>query len=426
MTAALRRGVGALLAVVTVLGSGACGALGGARATVTVLASWGDGSAEAEQFRTVARAYADAHGFDIEYKGVREVNSVLRVELASGSPPDIAMPSSPAALAAYAESGQLVRLDDDTAEAGQLLRDARDPRHAYGVVLKTSLKSMVWRDAATAGAPPRTWDDLLALSRAAREAKTTPWCLGMGSGAQSGWPGTDWVEDILLHQSGPAAYAAWSEGRLPWTSPEVTSAWTAWARLLGESGMADAAAARRALLTTWSDAVKQPCAMEHQASFARDVWRGAGRDPAFFLFPPFADAAPGVVTGVDVAGLFTDQPQARDLLRYLASRAGQEAWVKEAGGGFFSPRTDLDRAAVYGPESGIERQIADRLATAPQRCVDASDFMPTTVADAFSAAVLEFLSDPEPARLTPLLRGLDQARASTTTGWLASPCGAAP
>ncbi|GAA1817455.1 ABC transporter substrate-binding protein [Luedemannella flava] len=411
-----------VLLVVTALALAGCGAIAGARAKVAILASWAVGSGEAEQFTRVAAAFAAANGFDIDYQGVREVNSVLRVELASGSPPDIAMPSSPAVLAAYAESGKLVLLDGDTAPRGQLLFGRRDPGRAYGVVLKTSLKSMVWRDASATSAPPKTWDELVALSRALRAGRT-PWCVAVESGAQSGWPGTDWIEDILLHQSGPTAYQAWATGQLPWTSPEVRSAWTAWSRLLAESGMASPAAARRMLLTTWSDAVKGACAMEHQGSFARDIWRGASRDPSFFMFPSFSgppDA--GVAVGVDVAGLFTDKPEARALLRHLASRSGQEAWIREAGGGFFSPRTDLDRAAVYGPPSAIERQIADHLAIATRRCVDASDFMPATVADAFSAAVLEFLSDPDAARIPGLLRGLEQVRASVTTGWLADPC----
>ena len=35
------------------------------------------------------------------------------------------------------------------------------------------------------------------------------WCVGIESGAASGWPGTDWIEDIVLRQAGPDSYNQW-------------------------------------------------------------------------------------------------------------------------------------------------------------------------------------------------------------------------
>ena len=43
----------------------------------------------------------------------------------------------------------------------------------------------------------------------------------------SGWPGTDWIEDFVLRQSGPDVYDAWVAGEQPWTSPEIRSAFEA-------------------------------------------------------------------------------------------------------------------------------------------------------------------------------------------------------
>jgi alpha-glucoside transport system substrate-binding protein len=34
----------------------------------------------------------------------------------------------------------------------------------------------------------------------------TPWCIELESGAASGWPCTDWIEDIMLRTAGPEKY----------------------------------------------------------------------------------------------------------------------------------------------------------------------------------------------------------------------------
>ena len=40
-----------------------------------------------------------------------------------------------------------------------------------------------------------------------------PWCAGFDSDAATGWPGTDWIEDLVLRQSGPEVYDQWVDER---------------------------------------------------------------------------------------------------------------------------------------------------------------------------------------------------------------------
>jgi hypothetical protein len=54
-------------------------------------------------------------------------------------------------------------------------------------------------------------------SRQTAATGTTPWCLGVESVAASGWVGTDWIENILLRQSGAKKYDDWYNGKLSWT-----------------------------------------------------------------------------------------------------------------------------------------------------------------------------------------------------------------
>ena len=430
---ALRHRLAVLLTVaLATSGVAACAGISGESESVTVMASWDPEQREGAAFRATLARFTRETGIEVRYQGVRTITPILRLADLGDALPDVAVLSSPAELARYARAGRLVPLSPDEAiQDHQLLRHDGDRRQPYGVVLKTDLKSLVWYDAAAGAGPPRTWADLVRRGADLRTGgRTPPWCLGMKSGAESGWPGTDWVEDILLHQSGVEAYRRWANGTLAWTSPEVRSAWEAWRELLSTAGMTDGANVERMLLTGWDQAGAglagggSGCAMEHQASFARALHDGY---TTFFPFPRFAPGPGGDSTGVevsvDVAGLFSGKPAAQRLVTYLASRAGQAEWTAHAGGSFFSPRTDLDRAAAYTSDA-VGGQIAEQLATtAGNRCLDASDFMPQTVASAFSTAVLEFLSDPAPERLVPILQRLDAIRQAVPPAeWLPDPC----
>ena len=49
---------------------------------------------------------------------------------------------------------------------------------------------------------PETWDDLVALSDQIVDDGSTPWCVGFESEGSTGWPATDWMEDIMLRTAG--------------------------------------------------------------------------------------------------------------------------------------------------------------------------------------------------------------------------------
>jgi alpha-glucoside transport system substrate-binding protein len=50
------------------------------------------------------------------------------------------------------------------------------------------------------------------------------WCIGIESGAATGWPMTDWVEDLMLRTTTPENYDKWVAGELKFDSPEVRKA----------------------------------------------------------------------------------------------------------------------------------------------------------------------------------------------------------
>ena len=98
----------------------------------------------------------------------------------------------------------------------------------YGLPTNINLKSMVWYpkdDFDAAGYEvPETWDDLIALSDQIVEDGSTPWCVGFESGGDTGWPATDWMEDIMLRTAGPEVYDQWVAHEIPFNDPAVKAA----------------------------------------------------------------------------------------------------------------------------------------------------------------------------------------------------------
>lgn len=412
---------GVVLAAALLAGVPACSDGSGAE-VVTVLGPWtGD---EQAAFQRVLDGFTRETGIPTRYQGTRAQNQVLRGDLQQGTPPDVAVLSNPAELAGYARSGDLKPLDAvlgaEAAEtySSQWLKLQQLGRGAmYAVAVKADLKSIVWYSPRTfTGPEPATWDQLLTTSRQLAASGRHPWCLGMGAPPNSGFPGTDWIEDILLHRAGPRVYSDWAAGKLAWTDRAVEAAWRSWGDLvLAPDAVRGGSTA--ALLTSFADAGKAMfapppgCAWEHLGSFAIGGYRALpgtpvpDRDFRFFPFPGAGAGGPSEVSA-DLAGLFHDTPAARRLMVYLASEAGQRIWP--SGGTTFSVHQRLVDQDVY--RSDVTKRIATTLARGTDLCFDASDLMPSAMSSAFYQAVLEYLAHPD--RLKALLGELELVRLS--------------
>ena len=97
-----------------------------------------------------------------------------------------------------------------------------------GVWERVNVKSLVWYPKKAfdeAGYKiPTTWDELMALQDQIVADGDTPWCIGIESGAATGWPATDWIEEIMLRTTSLENYDKWTRGELEFTSPEVKNA----------------------------------------------------------------------------------------------------------------------------------------------------------------------------------------------------------
>ncbi|MEL6554919.1 MAG: ABC transporter substrate-binding protein [Cyanobacteria bacterium J06621_11] len=242
---------------------------------------------------------------------------------------------------------------------------------------------------------PQTWAELIALTEKVAAQGKTPWCIGLESGSATGWPGTDWIEDIMLRTAGPEAYSQWIDHRLPFNSPQVLAAFNEFGKILLNPKYVDGGAPST-VNTAFSDAPEglftdpPKCYMHKQASFIESFFE-AGKAPRsdydIFTLPPIDEkfGTPVLVSG-DAFGMFNDTPEARALMAYLITPTPHEIWAQL--GGFISPHRQVS-PEVY--PNAVSQKISLILANADVVRFDASDLMPSEVGtDSFWKGIIDF------------------------------------
>lgn len=438
------RGLAPALLALTLTAACAAGGCGSPvpAGTVTVLGSWT--GPEQAGFLAMVSGFEQQTGIKVDYTGTRDADAVLASDLHDGDAPDLAVLATPGELAQDAKNGSLKPVDAALKSAGlngeyglawrNLMRAAgpHGARHYYAIIVKAALKSVIWydprelpaRDLALLTSPHLTWAQLTGLTASLAARGTSPWCMGLEDSSSSGWPGTDWIEDILLHQSGPKAYSHWVAGTLPWTSEPVVRAWQTFGKVADAPGQVHGGP-RAELLTGYGQA-GQPmftsppgCYLDHEGSFITGFYTqdtlGApgsrahpqpGTDFRFVSFPVLTAAGKGTeeVAG-DLLGMFRDTPAAGELIAYLTTPQAQEAWISRPDSGAISVNQQVLLNKYPDP---VSQALAKDLRRATNVQFDASDSMPQMMQNAFLAAVLEYLD--APSQLNDILRSLDQVR----------------
>jgi alpha-glucoside transport system substrate-binding protein len=388
-------------------------------AEVTVIGTWGGD--EQEAFLAMVKPWEEQTGAKVKYTGTRDLNTVLTTGVASGVLPDLAGLPGPGQLVEYAEAGALVPLDDvldidtytaDTAPALVELGKGSDGQ-IYGVFIKAAVKGLIWYNPSQhdySSAPPSTWDELLEQGAANQGDAEALWCVGIASGAASGWPATDWIEDLVLRTAGPEVYTQWYRGEIKWSDPRIREAFEIYLEdVLGNTygGTQTAAATEFDVAGDPLFADPPGCVFHHQASFITGLGgfkdAQAGTDYNFFPFPDINPQYAGAVEGAgDLFGLFNDTPAARSLMRYLVTAEAQDIWVKRGGA------LSANKNATSYPDE-ISARSAQILTEAQSFVFDASDLMPAAMNDAFWRGMVALTSGS--ASLDQVLSDLDEAQA---------------
>ncbi len=341
-------------------------------------------------------------GIDIKYEGNKEFEAQITIRAQGGTAPDLAIFPQPGLLADLA-SRDFVKPAPESVKANvekywteDWAGYATTDDTLYGAPLMASVKGYIWYSPAKFAewgvSVPTTWDELMALTKTIKE-KTgdAPWCAGFGSDAASGWPGTDWVEDLVLRQAGPETYDKWINHEIPFTDPAIATAMDSVGEILlnpdyVNAGLGDVKSINA---TPFGDAARVigdgSCALHHQASFYDgfisdpkngNATVGPDADVWAFLTPPIeAGAGQAVTGGGEMVAAFSDDEDTVKVQEYLSSPEWANSRVKL--GGVISANNGLDPASASSPVL----QDAIKILTDPNTTFrfDASDLMPGVV-----------------------------------------------
>jgi alpha-glucoside transport system substrate-binding protein len=370
---------------------------------VTVFGSESSDS-EAGAHQDALNVFAEENGMTITFVGARDFEEQVGSQVAGGNPPDIAIFPQPGNVRDYAETGDLFPVPDDVLATAQENWDENwlgfwqtEDGTQIGVPVKSDLKSLVWYKPAAfeekGYVVPETYDDFVALTEEMIANGDTPLCVGIESGPATGWPFTDWTEEMILRNEGIDYYNQWVAHEVPFDDQPVVDAMQQVADLWATEGMVYAAGGSISA-TPFSDNAQaladDRCMMHRQANFFASffpegtVYGPEGIDT--FYFPSTSEESPILVAGT-AAAAFRDAPEVWAVMDYYASsdyannrQVAQLARLgAEPGGetisGFLSAATGAEQAN-YTP---LEQGFLEVLATGDPAGFDGSDQMPGEV-----------------------------------------------
>ena len=376
--------------------------------TVTILGTWG--GAERDAFMKMLEPFEAATGIKVEFTGTRDLRTILTTRVTAGNPPDVSVIPNPGQMQEFAEIGALVDLSEFM-DIGKLQDEYSKTwidlgsygGKLYSIFISADLKSLVWYNPkafANAGYQiPETWDELMTLSDKMVAQGKTPWSIGLESAAASGWPGTDWIEDIMLRIAEPEVYDKWVKHQIPWTDSIVKRAWELFGQIARNEKYVYGGPAI-VLTTNFGEApnvlfTDPPRAYMHkQATFIKsfileyDPDLKPGEDFSFFPFPSIdPEYGTPALGGADMFAVFNNTPEARALMRYLATAGAQEIWVAQLGKLSANRRVNPN---AYPDD--LTREAAKILASAQIFRFDGSDMMlPAVGAGSFWRGILDYV-----------------------------------
>ncbi|HEX2620631.1 MAG TPA: ABC transporter substrate-binding protein, partial [Phototrophicaceae bacterium] len=285
-------------------------------------------------------------GIDIQYTGTKEFETIISAAVQGGAAPDIADFPQPGLLKGFAKEGYITDLgtflDPEwlTQNYAQSWLDmgtmaGPDGSITAGIWARYNGKSLVWYPKKAFDAAgytvPTTWDELIALSDQIVADGDSPWCVGIESGAATGWPATDWMEEVMLRTTSVENYDKWSfpkdaADRLPFTAPEVKHA----AEVLASIWFTDdyVLGGREGIVGTFFGDAPTPmfddppkCWLHKQGNFITSFFPEglvSGEDYDFFYLPGIDEAygKPFLVAG-DIYALINDRPESRAVIDFF-------------------------------------------------------------------------------------------------------------
>ncbi len=341
-------------------------------------------------------AAATEAGIEVKFEKVENINQLIMTKIQANDAPDIALIPQPGVVGDIVSRGAAFPLDDvvdvdslaETMIPGTLEVGTFDDK-LYGLLVQMNVKSLVlynkpaWEKAGYE--VPQTIDELNALTDQIKADGETPWCMGIEADTATGWPATDWFEDLIMRYGGVDGYNQWVSHEIPFDSDLVREAAAEFENLMFTEG--NVLGGRKAIASTGFATAGYPmfdpagpkCWLFKQGSFIPNfIVEGAGAsldDIGIFGFPPAeAGGDNPVLGGGDLAVLMSDSDAAKKAMELLADPAlGVEAAPTSS---FISPHTTFD-TSLY-PDA-LTAEMAQVAYDSTALLFDGSDQMPGEV-----------------------------------------------
>ncbi len=389
------------------------GDAGKADGVVTLYGTISDTEAELLQ-----QSWADwekENNIEIKYEASKEFETQISIRAQGGNAPDLAIFPQPGLLSDLA-SRDLIQPAPDEVKANVDKYWSKDWANygttdgvLYGAPLMASVKGFIWYSPSkfkeNGWEVPTTWQGLLDLTKTIQESTgQPPWCAGFGSDAATGWPGTDWIEDLVLRQAGPETYDKWVNHEIPFSDPAIKDAFNSLGEILlnpdyVNAGFGDVKSINA---TPFGDVARAigngTCTLTHQASFFDgfitdpkngNASVGPDKDIWAFMTPSVEAGGNAVTGGGEIVAAFSNDADTIKVQQYLSSPEWANSRVKL--GGVISANNGLDPANASSPILSEAIKILQDPKTTFR--FDGSDLMPGVVgAGSFWTGMVDWIN----------------------------------
>ncbi len=363
--------------------------------TVTMFASII--SPESDSLQKSWAKFSQCTGIKISYEGSNDFESQLGVRVSGGNAPDIAVIPQPGLLAQMVKTHKVVKPSATTVAnennwAPIWKQYATVNGTFYAAPMSANMKSLVWYNPKAFAAAnlqvPTTWDQLMSLSaKIATLGHGKPWCGGIGSGTATGWPATDWLEEVVLGKYGGQVYDDWVSHKIKFSDPQIQDAMKTVANWMQNPAWVNGGfgGVKTIATTTFQDAGKPilsgQCWMLQQASFYEAQWPTGTKvapdgDAFAFYLPAAGSTQTPVEGGGEFVTAFSSRPEVQAVQNYLSTPDWANSRIKVAPG-WVSANEKVDKTLYTDPID----QLSAKYLTDPNSTFrfDASDLMPAAI-----------------------------------------------
>lgn len=385
--------------------------------TVTIYGP--DTGTEAQELNASWASFEKKTGITIKYTGDGNFTTNIATKIQGNDLPDIGMFPQPGLLDAAIQSGKVSAVDSAT-EASVKKNFSSDWQgyvtsggKMYGTPLDASVKGYIWYTPADFTkwgiSVPKTYSDLVSDIATIQSKTGKPaFCAGWNSGTASGWPGADFLAEVVLSSAGPQTYDNWVAGKTKFTDSSIDQAFTLLGQIVKNPKSVNAGFGNVASInsTAFGDVAAKvangSCAMTNQATFLEASFEttktAAGAVPTVgpsgdiwaFPMPSVTAGSNAVVGGGDFAAAFNSNPATQKVMEYLSSSDWANSLITVKGASFISANKGVNASNEKDPllQSAI-KTLQDSSTTFR---FGADDAMPTVVENAFWKGMVDWVN----------------------------------